>query len=44
MAYDPDAEAIVLFGGGPTRTEYTAETWLYDPAASTWTLLEDASN
>lgn len=36
MAYEPDEKVIVLFGGGPLRTEYTAETWIYDPRANTW--------
>ena len=37
MAYEPDEEVIILFGGGPLRQEYTAETWIYDPANNTWT-------
>jgi hypothetical protein len=36
LAYDPEAGAIVLFGGGRTRDEATAETWLYDPATGAW--------
>lgn len=36
MAYDAEARVIVLFGGGPTREEYTAETWIYDPRGNTW--------
>ncbi len=36
MAYDATGEVIVLFGGGPSRDEYTAETWIYDPRANTW--------
>lgn len=36
MAYDADAGVIVLFDGDRRREEYTAETWIYDPAANTW--------
>jgi hypothetical protein len=36
MAYDAEARKIVLFGGGPTREEFTAETWIYDPRANSW--------
>jgi N-acetylneuraminic acid mutarotase len=37
MAYSTDAGQVVLFGGGTSRQETTLETWLYDPAANTWT-------
>ena len=37
MAYDPGAGVIVLFGGGRTRDEATAETWLFDPQGGSWT-------
>ena len=36
MAFEPDEGGVVLFGGGPTREAYTAETWIYDPRANTW--------
>ena len=36
MARDADTGTIVLFGGGRTRDEATAETWLVNPAADTW--------
>jgi hypothetical protein len=36
MAFDAESGLIVLFGGGPDRRSYTAETWLYDPVANTW--------
>ena len=37
MAYSTAAGQIVLFGGGPSRQQYTDETWIYNPAANTWT-------
>jgi len=37
MALDPTSGLIVLFGGGPARYDFTNETWLFDPASSTWT-------
>ena len=37
MAYSTAAEQVVLFGGGQARQLTTMETWLYDPAANTWT-------
>jgi len=36
MAFDAETGKIILFGGGPDRRHYTAETWLYDPTAGTW--------
>ncbi len=36
MAYSSAAEQVVLFGGGSSRTSFTLETWIYDPAANTW--------
>lgn len=39
MAYDRETDTVVLFGGGPSRDEYTAETWLFDPATDTWSQL-----
>jgi N-acetylneuraminic acid mutarotase len=37
IAYDAGGGVIVLFGGGPTRDDVVAETWIYDPAANAWT-------
>lgn len=43
LAYDAETAVIILFGGGSTGTnsgipsELLRDTWLYDPAASTWT-------
>jgi hypothetical protein len=37
MATDSETDGIVLFGGGPTRSECTAETWILDPRDGTWT-------
>ena len=36
MARDPVLGLLVLFGGGPDRDHYQADTWLYDPLANTW--------
>ena len=41
--YNAQAERVVLFGGGPDGTAYTDETWLYDPAANTWTNVTPSS-
>jgi hypothetical protein len=38
MAFDSRDGVIVLFGGGPNRNRYTAETWIFDPVEETWTL------
>jgi len=40
LARDPVSGLLVLFGGGPDREHYQADTWLYDPAANTWTEFE----
>jgi hypothetical protein len=37
VAYDSEADKIVLFGGGPFWDQPTNETWIYDPQANTWT-------
>jgi hypothetical protein len=37
MAYDAETKTMVLFGGGTSREEFTAETWTFDPADGTWT-------
>lgn len=36
MAFDVATRQIVLFGGGPSRTEYNAETWVFDVSNDTW--------
>lgn len=36
IAHDDESGLIVVFGGGDSRAAYTAETWLFDPAARTW--------
>lgn len=36
MAADESSNRIVLFGGGASRAECTAETWILDPVAPTW--------
>jgi hypothetical protein len=36
MAYDPENNVVVLFGGGPDRSQYTDETWVFDPSTQTW--------
>lgn len=40
MAYDPRRDVIVLFGGGPSRALYTAETWTFDPGMNAWSRVE----
>lgn len=37
MALNPVDNTLVLFGGGSIREEYTAETWIFDPATDEWT-------
>lgn len=37
MALDDQTGRIVMFGGGGSRSHYTNETWLFDPADQTWT-------
>lgn len=36
MAADAESDSIVLFGGGASRADCTDETWIFDPAADTW--------
>lgn len=36
MALDERTGHIVLFGGGPSRSTFTGETWIFDPVAETW--------
>lgn len=36
MAYDEETGTIVVFGGGESRSAYTAETWLLDPTSAIW--------
>lgn len=36
MAYDAEAERIVLFSGGETRDTDLADAWLFDPHTDTW--------
>jgi N-acetylneuraminic acid mutarotase len=36
MVYDPATARVVLFGGWSQTAEFN-DTWLYDPAANTWT-------
>jgi N-acetylneuraminic acid mutarotase len=36
MAFDAETGLVILFGGGPDRRHYTAETWLYDPGTNAW--------
>lgn len=39
MVYSPDTDKVILFGGqiGNTEFYYSANTWIYDPNANTWT-------
>ena len=34
--HDPVRDRVVLFGGGPDRDHFRADTWLYDPVANAW--------
>jgi N-acetylneuraminic acid mutarotase len=36
MAYSEMDQKVVLFGGGPTHTQFLADTWLFDPATNVW--------
>jgi N-acetylneuraminic acid mutarotase len=36
MAYDDESSSIVVFGGGTSRSSYSAETWLFDRATNSW--------
>jgi N-acetylneuraminic acid mutarotase len=38
MSYDDRTKTVVLFGGGSSREEYTAETWTFNPRANIWSL------
>lgn len=40
MAFDEESGVILVFGGGESRTAYTAETWILDPAEGSWRLAE----
>jgi hypothetical protein len=37
MAYHEQAGVLVMFGGGPTREDFTNELYIYDPASNEWT-------
>lgn len=39
MTYDTVLGRVVLFGGGAHRDAYTAETWVFDTGASSWSQL-----
>lgn len=36
MSYDDRTGTVVLFGGGTSRDDFTAETWILDLRAETW--------
>jgi N-acetylneuraminic acid mutarotase len=40
MSYDDRTQTIVLFGGGTSRDDYLAETWVFDPATQSWELVD----
>lgn len=46
VAYDPEADVVVMFGGVSTEFENSGfsrlrdDTWIYDPATATWTQVE----
>jgi N-acetylneuraminic acid mutarotase len=48
MAYDPETQRVILFGGTQDSDEgddvYFDDTWAYDPAANTWTELHPAGD
>jgi N-acetylneuraminic acid mutarotase len=37
MAYDPDNDRVVLFGGYNGMSGYLADTWVYDVVSESWT-------
>jgi N-acetylneuraminic acid mutarotase len=37
MAYDSNADKVILFGGGASPSKLTNETWIYDPQTNAWT-------
>ncbi|NIV12839.1 MAG: hypothetical protein GWN62_16630, partial [Aliifodinibius sp.] len=37
MAYDSNADKIVLFGGSDVNGDEINDTWIYDPQTNTWT-------
>lgn len=39
MAYDTTLGRVTLFGGGPHRDAYSAETWVFDTTSSSWSHL-----
>jgi len=41
MAYDPDDKVVLLFGGWSSTVQY-GDTWAYDPAQNTWTVIQAA--
>jgi hypothetical protein len=40
MAYSAKANAVVMYGGGPSRDEATDETWLFRTAPAMWRQVE----
>jgi hypothetical protein len=36
MSYDDRTKTVVLFGGGTSRNDFRAETWILDLRAGTW--------
>lgn len=39
-AHQPGSDKVVLFGGQSNSSAFLGDTWLYDPAARTWSELE----
>ncbi len=37
MTYSAKSDRIVLIGGGPDRSSFTNEVWIFNPNAKTWT-------